>query len=114
MFDKEPDISTLLVVAPLHKTWFGGCTTDGDGFTVIVKVLDGPGQPPVDGVTVMLAVIETVLVLTGIIEGILPVPLAGNPIAVLSFVQLYIVPLKVDVKFTGLEAMLLQKPWFGG
>ena len=88
MFDKEPDISTLLVDAPLHKTWFGGCVTDGDGFTVIVNVLDGPGQPPVDGETVMFAIIETVPVLTGIIEGILPVPLAGNPIAVLSFVQL--------------------------
>lgn len=80
----------------------------------MVNVLEGPGQPPVDGVTVIVAEIETLPVLIGIIEGILPVPLAGNPMAVLSFVQLYIVPLNGDVKSTGLDAIPLQKFWFGG
>ena len=39
---------TGAVGEPLHNTWLPGCPTVGVGFTVIVKVIDGPVQvtPP--------------------------------------------------------------------
>jgi hypothetical protein len=76
-----------LVVALLHKVWFGGCTTLGVGFTVIVNVLGVPGQPPADGVTVIVAVTGVLVELTALNGAIFPVPLAGKPIDVLLLVQ---------------------------
>ena len=59
------------------------------GFTVIVNVIGVPVQPlPVDGVTVIVAVVAFVKLLAVVKVGILPVPAAANPIAGLLFVQL--------------------------
>ena len=57
------------------------------GFTVIVKVIGKPVQPEgVEGVTVIVALIELRLfVVTK--DGILPAPLAANPMAGLLFTQ---------------------------
>ena len=44
------------IVEPLQATWFTGSVTAGIGFTVIVKVFDGPGQPFNSPVIVIVAV----------------------------------------------------------
>ena len=54
----------------------------------MVKVMGVPVQPPTDGVTVIVAVIGLAVAFVAVKEGILPVPEAPNPIAVLLFVQL--------------------------
>lgn len=66
--------------------------TVGVGFTVIVKVLDKPSQSILftrflKGVTVIVATIGVVPLLTAVKSGILPVPLAGIPIDGLLFVH---------------------------
>lgn len=76
-----------LVVALLHKVWLGGGTTLGVGFTVIINVLGAPGQPPADGVTVIVAVTGVLVELTALNGAIFPVPFAGKPIDVLLLVQ---------------------------
>jgi len=73
----------------------------GVGLTVIVKVLDGPVQsrdPKLKvGVTVMVADIGKVLVLTAI-KAIFPVPSAPSPISVLMLVHAYeVVPPELSV-----------------
>ena len=57
------------------------------GFTVITKVIGKPVQPNGEfGVTVMVAFTEfKLLVVTK--DGILPIPLATKPMAVLLFTQ---------------------------
>ena len=66
----------------------------GVGYTVIVNVVGVPWHPLAVGVTVIVAVmgefVELVVVKEGTDEG--PVPLAASPIAVLSFVQVKVVP----------------------
>ncbi len=47
-----------------------------------------PGQPVADGVTVMVAVAGTLLLLMAVNEPILPVPLAASPMDGLLFDQL--------------------------
>ena len=55
----------------------------------MVNVIGVPTQPlPVDGVTVIVAVVAFVKLLAVVKVGILPVPAAANPIAGLLFVQL--------------------------
>jgi hypothetical protein len=84
-----PLIVTAAVAVPLHTVWFAIAFTDGVGFTVIVKLTAVPVQPPaVDGVTVMVAVIGAAVALVAVKPGILPVPAAARPIAVLLLVQL--------------------------
>ena len=56
--------------------------------TVMVNVLDVPPQPDAEGVTVIVAVIGVDPGLVAVNDGILPLPLAPRPIAVLLFVQL--------------------------
>ena len=59
------------------------------------------GQPPLLAFTVIVAVIGLAVLLTAVNEEIvLPVPLAGSPMAVLLLVQLNVVPVVVllDVK----------------
>lgn len=63
----------------------------GLGFTVMTKLWPGPAQPLV-GVTVMVAVIGEVPVFSAVKLGMLPLPLAANPIAVLLFVHVKLVP----------------------
>lgn len=83
---------------PLHNTWLATGFTTGRGLTVIVKVMGVPVQPLATGVTVMVATSGPLVVFVVTNGAISPVPLAPRPIAVLSFVQLYVepgVPLKV-------------------
>ena len=73
---------------PLHNDWFSTALTTGVGFTKMVNVMDGPGQPLALGVTVMVAVTGALVVLVAVKLGILPLPLAAKPIEVVLFVQL--------------------------
>ena len=76
------------VRVPLHNTWFTGCETSAEGLTVIVNVLAGPGQPLAIAVTVTVAVISVFVLLIAVNGMISPEPVAANPIAVLSLIQL--------------------------
>lgn len=84
---------TALVAEPLQTTWSGIGLTVGVGFTVMVKVLEGPVHvtfPAVVnlGVTVMVAVIGEFVLLTAVNAPMLPVPLAASPIEGRLLVQL--------------------------
>ena len=78
---------TASVNVPLHPVWLPGLSTVGVGLTIMVKEVEAPVQPT-DGVTVIVALIGAVVELVAVNEAILPVPMAGKPIAALSFVQL--------------------------
>lgn len=84
--------------APLHIAKSAGNITAGLGFTVIVKVAGGPVQLFRVGITVIVAVIGALVLLTAKNGVILPFPLAANPIAGLEFVQLYVAPAGVLIK----------------
>jgi hypothetical protein len=89
--------------------------TAGVGLTVIVKLTGVPVQPEADeGVTVIVAVIGAAVLLVAVNDGILPVPDAARPIAVLLFVQLYTVPATVPVKLTADVPDPLQSNWSAG
>ena len=80
---------TAAVAAPAHTVWLAIAFTDGVGFTVMVKLTAAPAQAPGDdGVTVMVADMGAAVLLVAVKPGILPVPAAARPIAVLLFVQL--------------------------
>ena len=79
---------TAAVLDPAQTVWLAIAFTDGVGFTVMVKLTAVPPQPVEVGVTVMVAVIGAAVALVAIKLGILPVPDAPRPIAVLLFVQL--------------------------
>ena len=81
---------------------------------MIVNVTGVPAQPAADGVTVIVPVIGAVVVLVAVKLGILPIPLAANPIAVLLFVQLKVVPATPPVKLTAAVAAALQRTWLTG
>lgn len=71
---------------PLHNTWLVTAFTVATGLTVIVNEIGVPVQPfPVLGVTVIVAVVALVKLLTVTNGGILPLPFAAKPIAVLLF-----------------------------
>ena len=104
-----------VVAVPLHNDWLATVFTVGIGFTVMVNVLGVPAQvEPLTktGVTVMVAVIAALVLFVPMKEGMLPVPLAPRPIAVLLFVQLNTVPGTVVVKFTAPVGEPLQTVWF--
>ena len=62
------------------------------GFTVIVNVIGVPGHPLAVGVTVMSPEIAALVALVVVKAGIVAVlPEAAKPIAVLLFVQAYVV-----------------------
>ena len=89
VFATGPLMVTAAVVCPAHSVWLAMAFTDGVGLTVMVKLTGPPVQADGDdGVTVMVAVIGAVVVLVAIKAGILPVPDAPNPMAVLLLVQL--------------------------
>ena len=83
---------TGAVAAPAHTAWLAGWFTFGVGFTVMVKVMDGPTQlvPPLVnvGATVMVAVTGALVALVAVNDRILPEPDAPKPMVVLLFVQL--------------------------
>ena len=87
---------TAVVGEPLHNTWLPGVgdVATGVGFTVIVKLITGPTQltPPLVnvGVTVIVAVIATNVKFIAVNAGILPLPLAANPMPGWLFVHAYV------------------------
>jgi hypothetical protein len=98
---------TAAVAAPLHTVWFATAVTVAVGFTVIVKVIEGPVQTTEPllycGVTVIVPLIGALVALVPVKPNIFPVPLAGIPIAELLLVQdiILIPPVVETVKFTG-------------
>ena len=101
-----PDSAIAVLKFPLQTSRLAGASAVGTGFTVMVKVLEMPGQllvpPETTGVTINVAVIGPVVVFVAVNAGMLPVPDAANPIAVLLLVQLYTVPATADpVKLIG-------------
>jgi len=84
------------------------------GFTIIVKLFAGPGHPFAVGVTVIVAVTGTLVVLIAVKAGISPVPPAAKPIEVLLLVQLKTVLLTAPLKFIALVAAPLHKLWLPG
>ena len=79
----------------------------------MVKEADGP-RHPVEGVTVIVAVIGDDPGLAAMKDGIFPVPLAGKPIAVLVFVQVYVVPVTELLNTMGPVGEPAQKSWLPG
>ena len=100
---------TAVVVAPLHKVWFGTLSTVAVGFTVIVKVFGVPVQPLAVGVTVTVAVTGAVPVLVAVNAPMLPLPEPARPIDVVLFVQAYVVPATGFVKVTAVVVAPLHK-----
>ncbi len=66
----------------------GENVTPGDGFIVMVNVFGDPGHPSKLGITVMVATIGLVPLLTVVNAGIAPTPVAPNPILGLLLLQL--------------------------
>lgn len=106
------------VVAPVQYALLLTAATVGVGFTVIVKVLDGPLQvtPALVyvGVTMIVAITGALLAFSAVKLAILPVPLAANPIDGVLLVHVNTVPGTVPVKFTGAVAVLAHTVWFAG
>lgn len=71
-----------------------------------------PVQPFADGVIVMMAEIGIVIVFVAVNDGMLPVPLAASPIAVLLFVQVNVVPPTGPDKEVAATLAVLQYVWF--
>ena len=63
------------------------------------NVAGAPVHPFADGVTVIVALIGKTVALVAVKGGILPEPLAASPMAVLLFVQAYVVPFTGPDKF---------------
>lgn len=79
---------TAAVAVLLHTTWLGTALTTGVGFTVIVNVTLGPGQPLAIGVTVIVATNGALVVLVAMNDGMSPLPAGASPIAGVLLVQL--------------------------
>ena len=95
-------LSTIVVIGIAEHTVCdaGVATAFGIGFTVIINVCGAPGQLLAVGVTVIVPAIGAVPALVAVKVGNeLPEPLAPNPMAVLLFVHVNVVPAKLLVKF---------------
>lgn len=75
----------------------------------MVKLWATPVQPNTEGVTVIVAVTGTLVVLTAVNDGISPLPVAANPIDGSLLLQVKLVPLTAPVKFIALVAAPLHK-----
>lgn len=74
-----------------------------------------PAHPLAVGVTEIVAVTGAVPALTAVNAGIvLPEPLPASPIEGVLFVQLYVVPATVPVKFTAVVAAPAHNVWSAG
>jgi hypothetical protein len=76
-----------------------------------VKDLDSPVQPLAIGVTIIVAVIGALEVFVTVNDVIFPDPLAANPIAVLLFTQLYVVPVTEPENATVVVEAPLHLVW---
>ncbi len=81
------------------------------GFTVIVNDVLLPPHALALVVTVIVAVIGALVAFVATKLGILPVPLAARPIAVLLLVQVNVVVATLPVKFTALVELPAQSTW---
>jgi hypothetical protein len=71
----------------------GATVTDGVGLIMRLNVLEGPLQPLLNGVTVMMVCIGIPDILTAVNASMLPVPESGSvPIKIFVLVQLKIEP----------------------
>lgn len=84
------------------------------GITVMVKLTGTPAQPAAVGVTVIVPLIGNVVAFVATKLGILPVPDAASPIAVLLFVHAYVVPATPPVKLTAAVLAPVHTVWFAG
>jgi hypothetical protein len=93
-------VSTIVVIGLAEQiVWAGGVATAfGVGFTSTVAVIGVPGQPLAVGVMVNVTVTGAKVVLVSV-PLILPEPLAAMPVtvALLSLIQLYVVPATLPV-----------------
>ena len=100
---------TAAVGALLQTVWFEIGLSTGVGLTVMLNVSTGPEQAtPLCvnvGVTVMFAVMGVEEVFVPINEAMSPFPEAANPIAVLEFVQAYVVVPRVLFVVNGFGLM---------
>jgi hypothetical protein len=79
----------------------------------MVNVIGNPAQPFGDvGVTVIVAVTAFVKLFAVTKDGILPIPLAPNPMEGLLFTQLYVVPATPLLNTIGNVVALAQCIWF--
>ena len=77
----------------LHHDWFAGTGfTTGVGYTLMVKVVTGPGHPFAVGVIVTVAITVAVVMLVAVNAGMFPVPFAARPIEGVVFAQAKVVP----------------------
>ena len=85
------------------------------GYTFIKKVSDAPIHvTPLlvnDGVTIIVAVCKSKLSFMTVKDGILPLPLAANPILGLSFIQLNKVLFTVLIKLIGVVSRFAHNDW---
>jgi hypothetical protein len=97
-------VKAIIAAVPEQIVWLGGVATAfGIGFTIIVAVIAGPGQPLAVGVMVKVTVTGALVRLFNTAAGTLPAPLAGRPVTVatLSLTQLYTVPATAPVNTIG-------------
>lgn len=106
-------VNGTFIKAPAQTETFAGNFTEGVGGIVIEKVWATPEQPFKIGVTTIFAVIGEPVLLTAAVKLRLPEPLAPKPIAVLSFVQLKVVPARFATKLM-LTFCPLQTNWLPG
>jgi uncharacterized phage infection (PIP) family protein YhgE len=86
-------------------------TTEGAGFTVMVKLCGAPKQPFISGVTVMVAVTGFAPVLIAVKEVISPEPEAASPIEGVLLVQLNTVLGTFPVKVMAVVFDWLHTVW---
>lgn len=102
----------------MHSTWLAGAVTEGVGFTVILKVTDGPVQETLafvyPGIIVMVATTGVLVLFVAVNTGMLPVPLAASPMEVLLFVHENVVPVTAPVKLITADETALQRATFAG
>jgi hypothetical protein len=99
-------LRTIVVIGPEQTVCEEGVArTVGTGFTNTVAVIGVPGQPLAVGVIVNVTVTGLAVVFIRL-PLISPLPLAAIPVtdAVLSLVQLYVVPLTFPVNTMGVMA----------
>ena len=98
--DAVPVKATAVVCCPAQSVCEAIGLTVGIFPTVKVNIAGVPKHVPIEGVTVTVEVVEAAVEFVAVNEGMSPFPDAANPVAVLSFVQSYevpVVPTKVTV-----------------
>ena len=95
MLPAPPPFGLLNVIAvddaPLHNTWLPTAITVAVGLTMIVNAVESPAHvtPPLVMLenTFIVAVTGAIPLFVAVNAGILPVPLAANPMDGVLFVQ---------------------------